>query len=92
LVYWLEWIWERSYCLALYFLGEVTGGSLRVGTDPELAEGQQLIFDARFFDLNELEDFPVYPRVFRTMLPEHWRQGSPKMAMYLGVDRPDLPR
>ncbi len=92
LAYWLEWIWERSYFLELYFLGEVTGGSLMVGTDPEFAEGQQLIFDARFFDLNELEDFPVYPRVFRTMLPKHWRQGSRKMATYLGADKPDLPR
>lgn len=92
LVYWLEWIWERSYCLELYFLGKAMGGSLRVGTDPEFGDGQQLIFDARFFDLNELEDLPVYPKVLRALLPDHWRQGFPKMAMYLGVDKPGLPR
>jgi 8-oxo-dGTP diphosphatase len=92
LVYWLEWVWERSYCLEFYFLGEVTCGALIVGSDPEFGDGQQLIFDARFFDLDELQDFPVHPKVFRTMLPEHWREGFPAGAMYLGVDKPDLPR
>jgi 8-oxo-dGTP diphosphatase len=92
LVYWLEWVHEKSYCLELYFLGEVTCGALIVGTDPEFAEGQQLIFDARFFDLDELPNYPVHPKVFKTMLPEHWRQGFSKGAMYLGVDKPDLPR
>lgn len=91
-VYWLEWVREKSYCLELYFLGKVMGGRLSVGSDPELDEGQQQIFDARFFELNELQDYPVYPKVLRTLLPEHWRQGFPAGAMYLGVDKPDLPR
>ena len=92
LVYWLEWVWERSYCLELYFLGKITGGTLTVGSDPEFAERQQLIFDVGFFDLDELADFPVYPKIFRTMLAQHWRQGFSTGAMYLGVDKPDLPR
>jgi 8-oxo-dGTP diphosphatase len=91
LVCWLEWVWEASYCVELYFLGKVTGGSLRLGSDPEFADGQQLIFDARFVDLDELEEFPVHPEVFKTLLAEHWRQGFPTRAMYLGVDTP-LPR
>jgi 8-oxo-dGTP diphosphatase len=91
LVYWLEWVWGRSYCVELYFLGEVTGGTLRVGTDPEFADAQQLIFDARFLGLDDLEGFPVHPEIFRALLPEHWQQGFPGRAMYLGVDTP-LPR
>ncbi|MGB3904440.1 MAG: NUDIX domain-containing protein [Anaerolineae bacterium] len=91
-VYWLEWVWEKSYCLELYFLGKVKGGRLAVGSDPELDQEQQQIFDARFFELSELQNFPVYPKVFRTLLAEHWRQGFPTGAMYLGVDKPDLPR
>jgi len=92
LVYWLEWLWEKAYCLELYFLGKVAAGTLKVGTDPEFGEGEQMIFDARFFELTELKDYPVYPKVFTTMLAEHWRQGFTERAMYLGVDKPDLPR
>jgi 8-oxo-dGTP diphosphatase len=92
LVYWLEWMWERSYCLELYFLGQVTDGTLKPGSDPELAPEQQFIFDARFLDMDQLKDFAVRPQVFKTMLPEHCRQGFPAGATYLGVDKPDLPR
>jgi len=92
LVYWLEWLWEQSVCLELYFLGRVTGGSLVVGHDPELDEAQQLIFDARFFPLDELQEFAVYPKLFRTMLQNHWRQGFPTGGMYLGLEKPDLSR
>lgn len=92
LVYWGEWLWERSYCLELFFLGKVIGGALIVGTDPELDAERQFIFDARFLHPNEIEDLPVYPKVLSTMLPEHWREGFPTRAMYLGVQKPDLPR
>ena len=92
MVYWLEWLWEQSDCLELYFLGRLAGGSLTVGHDPELGEGQQQIFDAHFFPLDELQEFPVYPKVFRTMLLDHWREGFPAGATYLGLDKPDLPR
>jgi 8-oxo-dGTP diphosphatase len=92
LVYWLEWVWEKSYCLELYFAGKVTGGKLAAGTDPELPAERQFIFDARFVALDELEDLPVHPKVFKTLLPQHWRHGSPTAAMYLGVSGPDLPR
>jgi len=92
LVYWLGWVWERSYCLLLYFLGKVTDGTLMVGSDPELHARQRLIFDASFFDLNELQDLPVSPKVFGTVASELRRQGFPTMAMHLGVDKPDLPR
>ena len=92
LIYWLEWVWELSYCLEMYFMGKVTGGTLKTGTDPELDTGEQFIFDVRFFDLDELKDFPVVPEVFKTLLPQHVRQGFPTPAMYLGISGPDLPR
>jgi len=92
LIYWLEWIWERSHCVELYFLGRVTGGALGVGTDPELTERRQVIFDARFFDLDELEQYPVYPKVLGALLKDHVRQGFPEGATYLGLSEPDLPR
>ena len=92
LIYWLEWIWERSHCVEMYFAGEVAGGQLAIGNDPELPDDRQIIFDARFFDVEELADYPVYPRVFRTLLAEHLGQGFPEGAEYLGISQPDLPR
>jgi ADP-ribose pyrophosphatase YjhB (NUDIX family) len=92
LTYWLEWIWERSHCLELYFLGNLTGGQLAIGNDPELPEDRQIIFDARFVDTSELGDYPLYPKVFRTLLAEHLSLGFPEGATYLGISQPDLPR
>ncbi len=92
LVYWLEWVWNGCYCLELYFLGEVTGGTLTVGSDPELDSEEQFIFDTCFYNVNELQGVPLRPAVFRTMLPKHCTQGLPAGATYLGVDEPDLPR
>ena len=92
LIYWLEWIWERSHCVELYFVGNVIRGQLAIGNDPELPENRQIIFDARFFDLEELGQYPVYPKAFRTLLAEHLRQGFPEGATYLGISQPDLPR
>jgi len=92
LIYWLEWIWEQSHCVEMYFAGEVTGGILAAGNDPELPRERQVIFDARFFDVEELADYPVYPTVLRTLLTEHLGQGFPAGAQYLGISQPDLPR
>jgi 8-oxo-dGTP diphosphatase len=92
LVYWAEWIWERSHCVELMFLAELTGGQLAAGNDPELPEDQQVIFDARFFDLEELDEYPVYPPVLVTLIKEHLDQGFPEGALYLGTHEPDLPR
>ncbi len=92
LVYWAEWIWQRSHCVELVFLGEVTGGQLAAGNDPELPEHQQIIFDARFFDLDELDEYPVYPPALVTLLREHLDQGFPEGALFLGTHQPDLPR
>jgi 8-oxo-dGTP diphosphatase len=92
LIYWLEWIWEQSHCVEMYFTGQVIGGQLAVGSDPELPQESQVIFDARFFDVEELTEYPVYPRVFGTLLAEHLGQGFPHGAEYLGISQPDLPR
>jgi 8-oxo-dGTP diphosphatase len=92
LVCWAEWIWQRSHCVELMFLGEVTGGQLAAGNDPELPEDQQIIFDARFFDLDDLDEHPVYPPVLATLLSKHRDQGLPEGAVYLGTHEPDLPR
>jgi 8-oxo-dGTP diphosphatase len=92
LVYWAEWIWQRSHCLELVFLGQVAGGHLRAGIDPELPADQQIIFDARFLGLDDLDQYPVYPTILVRLLREHVHEGFPEGALYLGTHEPDLPR
>jgi 8-oxo-dGTP diphosphatase len=92
LVCWAEWIWERSHCVELYFVGRATGGRLARGNDPELAEDRQVIFEARFFPVEELDQYPVYPQTLVALLREHLENGFPEGARYLGLSQPDLPR
>jgi 8-oxo-dGTP diphosphatase len=92
LVYWAEWIWERSHCVELYFVGKSTGGQLARGNDPELAEDRQIIFDARFLHVDELDQYPVYPQKLVGLLSKLLEQGFPEGAVYLGLSQPDLPR
>ena len=92
LIYWAEWIWEKSHCVELVFLGRVTGGQLVAGADPELPDDRQIIFEARFFDPGELANYPVYPEILVTLIREHLEQGFPEGALYLGTHEPDLPR
>ena len=87
-----EGIWERSHCVELYFVGNATGGEPTLGNDPELPEDRQIIFDARFLQVAELDQYPVYPQTLPALLREHLQQGFPQGAMYLGVSQPDLPR
>ena len=92
LVYWAEWIWERSHCVELYFVGKATGGQPTMGNDPELPEDRQIIFEARFLKLHELDQYPVYPQTLVALLREHLEHGFPHGAVYLGLSQPDLPR
>lgn len=92
LVYWAEWIWERSHCVELYFVGKPTGGQLAMGNDPELPEDRQIIFDARFLHVDKLDQYAVYPQKLVGLLRELFAQGLPKGAVYLGLSQPDLPR
>jgi len=92
LVYWAEWIWERSHCVELYFVGKAAGGQLTMGNDPELPEDRQIIFEARFLHVDELDQYPVYPQTLPALLREHLENGFPQGAVYLGLSQPDLPR
>jgi 8-oxo-dGTP diphosphatase len=55
---------DMNYCN--YFLGNIIGGSLEKGYDPELSEEEQVIIDVAFFSKDELNNLPrVYPEVLR---------------------------
>lgn len=83
---------EMNYCN--YFLGNIIGGSLQKGYDPELSEEEQVIIDVAFLSKDELEKLPrVYPEVLRdefweiaediNFLNEIWRVRPTKGFGYL---------
>ncbi len=48
-----------------YMIGEITGGELELGWDPELPEMQQVIREVRFMSREEIEKLDhVYPKFF----------------------------
>jgi 8-oxo-dGTP diphosphatase len=53
-----------------YFLGEIVGGNLTVGFDPEFDENNQVLNDVKFFTKEEIKKIPrAYPEVLRN---EFW--------------------
>ena len=61
---------DGSMNYANYFLGRAVSGTLKVGTDPELPDDEQVLLDAAFFSRDQvLTLWRVYPEV---LLDEFW--------------------
>jgi len=61
---------DGSMNYANYFLGRVVGGTLKVGSDPELPQDKQVLLDAAFFSREQVLTLGrVYPEV---LLDEFW--------------------
>ena len=46
------------HAVELFFVVNVTGGTLRQGTDPEMADGEQIIDDVRLMSFSEINRCP----------------------------------
>ncbi len=66
LLYTLE---EKTNCglrCTNYFLGEMIGGQLNLGKDPEFDEDNQVLSDVRYFTKEEIQSLnKVYPEMIR---------------------------
>ncbi|MEL6771852.1 MAG: NUDIX domain-containing protein [Bacteroidota bacterium] len=61
---------------------------LRTGTDPELlADGVQLLQEARFIPLDNLQHLRLYPEGLAERLPHDARAGFPDGTQYIGTLR-----
>jgi len=66
LLYTLEEKTSKGLRCTNYFLGEVTGGTIELGQDPEFDENNQVLSDVRFFTKDEINDLcRVYPPVIK---------------------------
>lgn len=60
-----EFVEPPYHAVELYFLSEITGGNLKVGTDPELAGEKQQILRCEFIEIKKIAEMPVFPSFVR---------------------------
>ncbi len=85
LLYVRDFIRDPLHALELYFMAEPTGGTLKLGADPELTGKAPLLLDARFVPIADLSRIPLSPAAFATRLPADFAAGWPSDQVYLGL-------
>jgi len=60
-----EFMEPPFHAVELYFISEITGGSLSPGTDPEHPEDDQQIMEAAFISFDRLKDLQVIPEFLK---------------------------
>lgn len=65
-----ELIKNDIHAVEFYYLVKKTAGDLKVGNDPEISEGEQIIKDLKFFDPEEIPLLNVVPEFIITELWE----------------------
>lgn len=53
-----EFIKQPYHAIELFFMVKRASGTLKLGKDPELPENQQILEEAKFFTLEEIENLP----------------------------------
>lgn len=86
LCYALDFVRPPLHTVSFYFAARATGGTLCMGSDPELGD-RQLIRSVRFVPLEELADLTVYPEGLAERLPRDAAEGFPDGTQYLGTLR-----
>jgi len=60
-----EFVEPPFHAIELYFLSEISGGSLAVGTDPEHGDDDQQILDTAFINFDRLKDLSIIPEFLK---------------------------
>lgn len=77
LIWHVEEVSERGQRFVNFFRAKVTGGELKLGTDPEFSEENQVLAEIRFMTRDEVAELEnVYPEFLRGELWEHMEQGT----------------
>ena len=77
LIWHVEEVSERGQRFVNFFRAKVTGGELGLGSDPELAENEQVLTDIRFMTREEVAELEnLYPEFLRSELWQHLEQGT----------------
>ena len=77
LIWHVEEVSERGQRFVNFFRAKVTGGELKLGTDPEFSEEDQVLAEIRFMTRDEVAELEnVYPEFLRGELWERLEQGT----------------
>ena len=60
-----EFMEPPFHAVELYFISEITGGSLTLGTDPEHSEDDQQIIETAFISFDRLKNLQVIPEFLK---------------------------
>lgn len=71
-----EFVESPHHAVELYFYSEITGGTLKTGTDPELSSNNQQIIRCEFVEVEKLPSMPVFPLFIQQTDLERMMQGS----------------
>lgn len=56
-----EFLHSPWHAVEFYFCCEITGGTLRMGSDPERSDADQILLGAEFFPFDKLSSLEVHP-------------------------------
>ena len=77
LIWHVEEVSERGQRFVNFFRAKITGGELKLGTDPELAESEQVLGGISFMTREEVAGLEnLYPEFLRHELWQHLEQGT----------------
>ncbi|MGX8774363.1 MAG: NUDIX domain-containing protein [Bacillota bacterium] len=77
LIWHVEEVSERGQRFVNFFRARITGGELKLGRDPELADGDQVLAEIRFMTREEVSGLEnLYPEFLRSELWQHLEQGT----------------
>jgi len=72
-----EMVKPPFHAVECYFSVEETGGTLTLGTDPELYEANQLLKDVQWISIDSLDEINVEPKQLKTRIQNITERNSP---------------
>ena len=74
---------DRGMRFVNFFLGDIIGGELKLGEDPEFSEDGQVLREVAFLTKEEIQNLPkVYPESLRDELWDILKRDQPSHQVY----------
>jgi len=77
-----EFVEPPYHAVELYFLSDIDGGTLKVGTDPELSESDQQILRCEFINMERMLQIDVYPAFVKEM-DQDWLKNTAEVPHFV---------
>jgi 8-oxo-dGTP diphosphatase len=65
-----EYLEDPYHAIEFYFDCSISGGMLKLGKDPELAEKDQMLIDLKFVTPDEAGDMEIYPEFLKEFVSD----------------------